>query len=119
LQVTTFGGRDVACKKTEEGEGNRTTKIEWRIDLPIIVTNNLRKIEALQPAPRRTIPHLFQHKVPQAPKDNSEEEASFRPLLGFRVSKATKKRLGERERHYIYIYIYLLNFEKATDLLGR
>jgi hypothetical protein len=25
LQVTTFGGRDVACKKTEEGEGSRTT----------------------------------------------------------------------------------------------
>lgn len=27
LRVTTFGGRDVACKKTEESEGSRTTKI--------------------------------------------------------------------------------------------
>lgn len=26
LQVATFGGRDVACKKTAEGEGSRTTK---------------------------------------------------------------------------------------------
>lgn len=26
LQVTTFGGRDVACKKTEESEGSHTTK---------------------------------------------------------------------------------------------
>jgi hypothetical protein len=26
LQFTIFGGRDVACKKAEEGEGNRTTK---------------------------------------------------------------------------------------------
>jgi hypothetical protein len=43
-------------------------QIDSLIDLPIFVTNNLRKIEALQPAPRRTIPHLFQHKIPQAPK---------------------------------------------------
>jgi hypothetical protein len=44
-------------------------KIERLIALPIFVTNNLRKIEALQPAPPRTISHLFQHKIPQAPND--------------------------------------------------
>ncbi len=119
LGVTTFGGRDVACKKTEEGEGSHTTKnwlIDWSPDFRYQKSPQDRSSPTYS---SQNNPTSFPAQDPASSQGHSEEEASFRPFLGFRVSKTTKKRLGERERERHILYMYLLNLEKATDLLGR
>lgn len=105
LQVTTFGGRDVACKKTEEGEGSRTIK-NWMKDWsPDFRYQQSQQDRSSSTCSSQNNPTSFPAQDPASSQGHSEEEASFRPFLGFRVSKATKKRLGEKERGTFYICI--------------
>ncbi len=103
LQVTTFGGRDVACKKTEEGEGSRITKF-WLIDWsPDFRYQQSPQDRSSPTCSSQNNPTSFPAQDPASSPGHSEEEASFRPFLGFRVSKATKKRLGDRGTFYMCI----------------